>query len=79
MSVSGHAAIRMAAAIGATGDDGPVHLGAQGPGEAEPAGRRLLRLIFGVQGGAELPAPVADLAAAPGDPALSPGSKIRCI
>jgi hypothetical protein len=69
VSVSGHAAIRMAAVIGATGDDRPVHLGASGAGEAEPPGRRLLRLIFGVQGGAELPEPVADLAAAPGDPA----------
>jgi predicted negative regulator of RcsB-dependent stress response len=70
VSVPGHAAIRMAAAIGATGDDGPVHLGAPDAGEAEPVGRRLLRLIFGVQGGAELPEPVADLAAAPSDPAV---------
>ncbi len=69
MSVSGHAAIRMAAVIGATGDDEPVHLGAPGADEAESVGRRLLRLVFGVRGDAELPGPVADLAAAPDDPA----------
>jgi hypothetical protein len=71
VSVSGHAAIRMASAIGAAGNDRPGYPGASGAGEAEPAGRRLLRLIFGILADAvaELPEPLANLAAAPGNPA----------